>query len=442
VNGEEAIMNSNTNFEEVISQSTLKFAEAAARSLEMMFSTAAQPNHRLRVTNGVGASDKNFFVSIFFTGIVYGEYVLAMNEETAAAIIGQTFKDKADAERQQVRADVTDAFSELLNLVVGESIVDLNKVYQKLTITPPRICFGSMSYPHVTTGQSGLIFKGGDIDCYLYIDRMKLDIASSYKEALSKVLVAHKELQEAMKKLQLQQSFLVQSEKMSALGTMAAGVAHEINTPLTTISMVGGNIKDIVNEEEFDRQKILTGLDKIEQTIARISKITNAMRDFANGVKNEKYTQIHVQDLINSALIVGEQRLKQENIKLIRDEAHGRVIECQAPQISQVILSLIHNSCDAITALPEKWIKIDVAELEDKIEIKLTDAGKGIPKDLRLKIFDPFFTTKDFGQGTGLGLSVAKTTIESQGGQIGIDTDCPNTCFFIRLPKERQAKSA
>lgn len=432
--------NINNAFQDLIEENTLKFSDSVSNTLEAMFGPSFKSDKSVKIETGV-ISDKNFFVSIFFTGMVYGEYLFVMNDETAASIVGQTLKNKSGEELEQARQEIASAFSELLNMVVGECIVGLIRVYQQITLTPPRSFFGSINYPKVMTGKSTLISGNDTIDCYLYVDRMKLDIASSYKEALVKVLHAHKELKEAMSKLQLQQTILVQSEKMAALGTMAAGVAHEINTPLATVSVIGDNLKDMVSEAEFDKTKFLTSLDMIENTIQRISKITNGMRDFAYGVRNEKKIEILVQDLVTAALIGSEQVMEKGSVKFSSEVPENLSVECRAPEISQVIFGLINNAIDAVKAMPDKWIKIQATELGEMIEIKVSDSGPGIPEDIALKIFDPFFTTKDFGHGAGLGLSIAKGVLDSHEGKIKIDQSCDHTCFVISLPKKEKTKA-
>lgn len=433
--------NANNAFQNIITENTLKFSESTANMLEAMFGPNYRPDSTVNLENGL-ISDKNFFVSIFFTGMVYGEYILVMNDETAASIVGQTLKGKSGPELEQARQDISAAFCELLNIVVGESIVGLIRVYQKMTLTPPRSFFGAINYPKVMTGKTVLKSGNESIECYLYVDRMKLDIASSYKEALTKVLVAHKELREAMNKLQLQQTILVQSEKMAALGTMAAGVAHEINTPLATVSIIGDSLKDMLAEVELDKKKFLSSLDMIENTIQRISKITNGMRDFAYGVRNEKHVATLVQDLVSIALLGCEDLMVKGNVQFINEvPSEALSIECRAPEISQVLFGLINNSFDAVQGLPAKWVKVQAHDLGEKVEIKISDSGPGIAKEVAVKIFDPFFTTKDFGHGAGLGLSIAKGVIDAHGGEIKIDENCANTCFIIHLPKKAKKGS-
>lgn len=110
-------------------------------------------------------------------------------------------------------------------------------------------------------------------------------------------------------------------------------------------------------------------------------------------------------------------------------------IDCRSYEISQVLLSLIYNSLDAVEKLAQKWIEIRVEEMGDEVIIKVTDSGKGIPVEIREKIMQPFFTTKEIGKASGLGLSVSNGIIQAHGGVLCLDPSSSNTCFVIRLPK-------
>lgn len=430
-------------FLNTVLKSAEKYSAILASTLDGMFAIKLATGKSELIDHRM-ASDKNFYVSILFTGLVYGEYILATDENTAAKIIGQDMTGKTNEEKAKIRQEITEVFCEVLNIVVGESVVSLNQMYKKLTITPPRVYFGSVTYPKVKMAKTVLTSEPGTLESYMFIDRMKLDIASSYKEALVSVLTAHKELQNAMKKLQDQQSLLVQSEKMVALGTMAAGVAHEINTPLSTVSVVGGQIKEIVEAEaDVDRKAVIVHLATIDDTIARIAKITNGMRTFAQHARSDKPLPTQISRIIENALLTFERTLVEKGIKFQYIlPAEDITVECRLTEISQVITHIVNNSSSAIEALPVKWIRLEVNDLEQMVEIRITDSGLGISADLEKKIFDPFFTTKDFGQGVGLGLSISKGIIEQHGGKIGLDRTAMNTCFYIQIPKKFAIKAA
>lgn len=430
-------------FIDMILKSAEKYSTILASTLDSMFALKLKSGASELIDHRM-TTEKNFYVSILFTGMVYGEYILATDENTAAKIIGQDMTGKTDVEKAKIRKEITEVFCEVLNIVVGESVVQLNQTYKKLTITPPRVYFGSVTYPKVKMAKTVLTSETGALETYVFIDRMKLDIAASYKEALESVLTAHKELQNAMKKLQEQQSLLVHSEKIVALGTMAAGVAHEINTPLSTVSIVGGQIKEIVETEvEVDRKAVIDLLTTIDNTIARIAKITNGMRTFAQQVRTEKLMPIQVSNIIENSLFAFEKTLTEKGIKFQYIlPADDPTIECRLPEISQVLVNMINNSASATEALPVKWIRLEVTSLDQMVEFKITDSGLGISADVEKKMFDPFFTTRDFGQGVGLGLSISKGIIDHHGGNIGIDRTTANTCFVIQLPKKIAVKAS
>ena len=116
-------------------------------------------------------------------------------------------------------------------------------------------------------------------------------------------------------------------------------------------------------------------------------------------------------------------------------------MECRPGQISQIILNLINNAFDAIGKTKNPWIKITVAQLNEFVEIAITDSGKGIPVELQEKLFDSFFTTKNHKNGTGLGLAICKRIAEEYGGSLYIDKHCPNTRFVLQLPNTQAKKT-
>ena len=393
-------------------------------------------------TEGI-ISEQNFFVSIMFTGMVYGEYIMALNTELAARLIGKSFENLQEEQKKELYQEISEFFREILNVTVGESILSLSKVYQKITITAPRVCIGRVTYPKVRTGKSVLQAKAGEIECFLYVDQMKLDIADSYKTALISVVNANKDLRAAYEQLQEQQEHLVQAEKLSALGTMAAGVAHEINTPLSVISLNESMMQDMLRNENFNKDQFSKMLSKIEETVAKISKITQALRAYAvdsssSSSEAAEFKPVSITSIIDSALLFCEHRLQQSGITLSPFNLPESVkVECRSQQLSQAIYNLIINASEAVENLPEKWIRIESVATEDNVLISVTDSGSGIPREKRDKVFDPFYTTKHDGKGAGLGLSFCRGIIDIHQGKIIVDTRSKNTKFVIELPKLR-----
>jgi signal transduction histidine kinase len=229
---------------------------------------------------------------------------------------------------------------------------------------------------------------------------------------------------------------LAAAAKMSALGSMAGGVAHEINTPLGAIGLITEQIQELVEEEPFDRSTVTKMTKTITTTVGRISEIIKGLRTFSRDGSQDSFESVTVREIVDDTLILCNERLKHSNIELrispIADELR---IQCQPVQISQVLLNLIGNSCDAIRDLPEKWIEVLAERRGERIRISVTDSGRGISEANRSKLFQPFFTTKEIGKGTGLGLSISHGILNSHRGTLSLDTSSENTRFVIELPR-------
>lgn len=243
-------------------------------------------------------------------------------------------------------------------------------------------------------------------------------------------------VQERTEQLIKAEAKLVTAAKMSALGEMAGGIAHEINTPLGTIGMVAEQIEEMVNEDKIDRQTINEMTKIIGGTVQRISTIISGLRTFSRDANQDQFDSVPVKQIIENTLTLCSEKFKHENVNLILDPIGDDVrVQCRSVQISQVLLNLLGNACDAIQWDKGKWIRISVEKAGKEILIKITDSGKGIPEAVRDKLFQPFFTTKEVGKGTGLGLSIAKGIMDAHQGVLEVNPDCENTQFVLRFPE-------
>lgn len=443
------VPNANETFEKMITLNTKAFSEVASKNIDAMLEVSCRAKPVTFSTDGIVATNCNVYISIMFTGMVYGEFIIAMNSEIGAKMIGKSFENLPSEQHTDLKQEIAEYFREILNVTVGESILGLSQVYQKLTMTAPRVYFGDVKYPKVKTGKSVIVNKYGEIECFLYVDQMKLDIADSYKTALVSVVNANKELRSAFDQLKIQQDQMIQTEKLAALGTMAAGVAHEINTPLSIISLNESIMREMVSENKYERDDFSKRLVKIEETVTKISKITSALRAYAvdntSSSSDSDFREVTVNSLIDSALLFCENQLKQKGIQVTPFRLPETVkLECRAQQLSQALYNVILNASEAVEGLPEKWIRIDAYDKDDKISICVTDSGAGIPIEHKDKIFDPFYTTKEVGKGKGLGLSLSKGIVDIHHGKIFIDQKSKNTKLIIEVPKHRaiQVKKA
>ncbi len=230
------------------------------------------------------------------------------------------------------------------------------------------------------------------------------------------------------------------ASKMSTLGEMAGGVAHEINNPLAIIHGKAGQLKQLLakNDKTLDQDRLTVGLEKIEQTAMRISKIIRGLRAFSRNSDRDPFIPVPLRSIIEDSLELSRERFRYRGIDLRVAVVPETSIECRPSQIAQVLLNLLSNAFDAVAGLPGAWVEIVVIDDGLGARIQVTDSGLGIPDRVAERIMEPFFTTKEVGKGTGLGLSIAKGLIEDHGGSLKLDASHPSTRFEIRLPKHQQ----
>jgi two-component system, NtrC family, sensor kinase len=289
------------------------------------------------------------------------------------------------------------------------------------------------------------------------------------------------ELKDTLQELKATQAQVIQSEKMSSLGQLVAGVAHEINNP---VNFIHGNInhlkdysEDLLNlialyqeiygdnhpkiqnlAAEIDLNFLVEDMPKIINSMEigtqRIRDIVLSLRNFSR-MDESGCKEVNVHDGIESTLLILQHRIKanseQPEIKIIRDYGNLPNIECYAGQLNQVFMNILVN---AIDALEESNINLTFADIQatpnqitimtkviDKqwIEIKISDNGKGMSEDVKNRIFDPFFTTKAIGKGTGMGMAISYQIItEKHHGKLKCSSHIgEGTEFIIQIPSKQ-----
>ena len=237
-----------------VDEHTVIFGQIVQKTFENMLGVETLKASDIETRNSV-CTNKPFIVSIHYTGTVFGEYLLALDEETGAKLI-EFDEPITDENRDEFKSEICDTLSEILNVIVGESIVDLQKSFAKLTITAPRVFFGEIRYPQFRTGTSILTTEAGDIECHFCLDLMRLNLAESYNDAMSSLLEINRKLKDANQQLAEQQAQLVHQEKMASIGMLAAGVAHEINTPLFAVDVNLATLDDYVFRHGIDHRNL------------------------------------------------------------------------------------------------------------------------------------------------------------------------------------------
>jgi CheY-specific phosphatase CheX len=177
-------INTNQNTEsQIIYEISNQFALITEKTLNGMLKLNAKIDNQI-IEQSQLKTDKSVFISTFFTGIVYGEFILAMSEQTARKISQIAEGNSPSSQEEKIQVESLTSLSEILNIISGQAITNLGKYYDKLTLTSPRIYSGNILYPNYPTGKKIINSSIGEIECHFYLDRMQLDLAVSYQEAL------------------------------------------------------------------------------------------------------------------------------------------------------------------------------------------------------------------------------------------------------------------
>jgi len=235
---------------------------------------------------------------------------------------------------------------------------------------------------------------------------------------------------EADRLLEIQKLQIIRSSKLSSLGEMSAGIAHEINNPLTIISgSVGLLVKFSDNPEKW-----MSTVEKIKKSCDRIARIVSGLKKFSRTDEKKNLKNHNLTDIVKESLILVDAKSKQNATKILIDLQKVSSIICDEVEIEQVLVNLLSNAIDAAVNSPEKWVKVALFQESNQVVLRVMDSGSGVATDIRDKIFEPFFTTKKIGQGTGLGLSIVKGILDEHNATVTVRSEFPNTCFEIRFP--------
>lgn len=238
-------------------------------------------------------------------------------------------------------------------------------------------------------------------------------------------------------KLNQERAMSLNTAKLTSLGLMAGGIAHEINTPLGVIMISNEEIEGQLRSKNIDLDYALSLSETIKSTTLKVSRIITALKSLSHVSNKDVYSYNSIDQVVDSVLTLANEKIKFNKVDIIYNNSLGPNSEmyCDQVQISQVILNLISNSIDAVENLDDKWIKINISEEGSFIYLSIIDSGKGISENNLNKIFQPFFTTKPVGKGTGLGMSISKSIAVKHGGDIVYDKSSLETKIDLMLPK-------
>jgi signal transduction histidine kinase/Tfp pilus assembly protein PilF len=245
------------------------------------------------------------------------------------------------------------------------------------------------------------------------------------------------ELRASMESQQAMQAQLIHSEKMSSLGRMTAGIAHEINNPMNFIS---GGIealkqsyeevlaKDVAYQELKEETSLI--FKAVQNGVDRVTRIVKSLNAFSD-MQTDGYLVMSLQEILDMALTVTNKNLEMQQVKVIRHFEPGLRIQANPSQLSLVFVNMIENAIHAMEGnTGEKNLTITSGLLNGQVQVTITDNGSGISEEAKSRLFDPFFTTKPVGKGAGLGLSVCFGIIEKHKGKITFDSEAGKGASF------------
>ncbi|BAT53255.1 two-component sensor histidine kinase [Nostoc sp. NIES-3756] len=384
-----------------------------------------------------------------------------------------------DTEGGRYRYNETFAVNNIYEMGFTQCHVDNLEQYQIHAFVLAPIFFGQKLWGLLATYQhSGpRQWKPSEVNFLTQI-AAQLGVALQQAELLSQTKQQADKLTQALQHLQQTQTQLIQTEKMSSLGQLVAGVAHEINNPVNFIygnlSHVSEYAQDLLKMVELYQQEfpnasveILEEADRIDleflsedlpKTLAsmqigveRIRQIVMSLRTFSR-LDEAEMKDVNIHEGIDSTLMILQHRLKAKSetagIRLIKEYGELPLVECYAGQMNQVFMNVLSNALDALEDFRELQsknhhgeiiISTSIGQIRDNVKsavIRIADNGPGIPEEVRVRICDPFFTTKPVGKGTGLGLSISyKIVVDKHGGIFKCSSKLGSgTEFWIEIP--------
>jgi signal transduction histidine kinase len=263
-----------------------------------------------------------------------------------------------------------------------------------------------------------------------YVDRRERDLEYLNQQLAEASRKLARDLETTGDELRSSRARAQAAERLASIGTLVAGLAHEIGTPMGVIQ---GHAKLLENavQDENGRWRLRT----IQAQISRIARIMESLLNMARPSARRTRVLVALPAVLDNTLAFLTERLTRRRVEVVRDYAETPSIRADAEALQQIFLNLVMNAIDAMPTGGE--LRVSIAPIEGGAEVCIADSGSGMPAEVRERIFDPFFTTKEAGQGHGLGLAVAQGIAHDHGGEITLVRSGPGgTEFRVALAAE------
>ena len=248
------------------------------------------------------------------------------------------------------------------------------------------------------------------------------------------ILTLNRELKDSIKRLESTQKQLIQSEKLNAMGQIAASIAHEVNNPLAGVLVYNKLLSKKLTNDALNKDEALDTLNKIESAVSHCSQVVQGLLDFTRQ-SEPIFAPLKMSEVIDQAISLIAHQAQMNGVEIVRNDAEDlSPVNGDIRQLKQVFLNLIIN---AIQAMPDGGtVTVTTgSDSNNRVSVSVKDTGRGIEPENIEKLFTPFFTTKESGKGVGLGLAVSQGIIERHGGSIEVtSTIGVGSTFTVFLP--------
>jgi len=264
------------------------------------------------------------------------------------------------------------------------------------------------------------------------------------RQACEKIQWEKEKAEEAAYRAKMEQH-LIATERLASLGTLSAGIAHEINNPLAIIKESAGWLRTLLKKDALAampmKEQVQLALEKIETSVERAKKITHQLLGFAR--KGDSIIkEVSLDELAAEVMQLVANEAKNKDVALVKECGASQTVVWTDPyQVRQVLINLVNNAIQATDRRGK--VTIGISGGKSGVQLEVADTGSGIPKENLERIFEPFFTTKPPGEGTGLGLSVSRGIIEKLGGTIDVESQLSRgSTFRIALPRHHATQDS
>lgn len=262
--------------------------------------------------------------------------------------------------------------------------------------------------------------------------------ANVLEVAWRKEFVERTALEKVVDELRTTQDTLVQAEKMAALGRLTAGVAHELNNPLfvigTNLSVLEDGIDALpsIQSESSRTDRMRNGIQRLRSALVRASFVSQVLREFS-APPSRSHEMVNINEVVQLSVSLVAMTSRSKGVSLHQELSDVPPLEGDSQSLSQVLVNLIENACDAVSEQGNVWIRTKLTGAQ-VIEITVQDDGPGIQSENLTRLTEPFFTTKAPGKGMGLGLAVANSVVKRHGGAILFSNATPGAIVTVNLP--------